>query len=247
MMLALTLSLALSQTDYYSPVEARALFDEANEAFNKQDYAGAQTRYLKLLERGAGGPDVLYNLGTAYLAEGRLGPAVLHLERAARLERRDDIDGQLQIARARQLDQVVGATAELPFLSRIVHALPERGFSWGLVALMWLSAIAWALFRLRPAGKRAGLAVLGTLTTFGALAVGSVVAVHAYVATELHEAIVVSDVVQVHDLPSDTSKVSFEIHAGLKVRVVEDSGKFARVRLPNGLEGWTQSEGVTRL
>jgi len=33
----------------------------------------------------------------------------------------------------------------------------------------------------------------------------------------------------------------------LKVRIMEESGKFVRIRLPNNLEGWTEREGVVEL
>ena len=49
---------------YYSPEEAQGLFQQANDAFYKQDYAAARAGYEKLLERGFGGPDLQYNLGT---------------------------------------------------------------------------------------------------------------------------------------------------------------------------------------
>ena len=36
-------------------------------------------------------------------------------------------------------------------------------------------------------------------------------------------------------------------HAAAKVRVMEESGKFVRIRLPNNLEGWTEHDGVVEL
>ena len=49
------------------------------------------------------------------------------------------------------------------------------------------------------------------------------------------------------DGPTESAHVSFEVHAGLSVRVVEGSGNFVKSRLGNGLEGWTPKEGVARL
>jgi len=33
----------------------------------------------------------------------------------------------------------------------------------------------------------------------------------------------------------------------LKVHVLEASGKFVKIRLPNGLEGWTEKEGISTI
>ena len=46
------------------------------------------------------------------------------------------------------------------------------------------------------------------------------------------------------EFPKESAKVSFEVHAGLKVRVLESSGKFVRIRLSNGKEGWTERAGI---
>jgi uncharacterized protein YgiM (DUF1202 family) len=41
--------------------------------------------------------------------------------------------------------------------------------------------------------------------------------------------------------------VAFEVHAGLKVRVMGQDGRYVKVRLPNALEGWTERQGVVDL
>jgi hypothetical protein len=33
----------------------------------------------------------------------------------------------------------------------------------------------------------------------------------------------------------------------LKVRVMEETGRYVRIRLPNGLEGWAEREGVSEI
>ena len=52
---------------------------------------------------------------------------------------------------------------------------------------------------------------------------------------------------QARDLPREGGKVVFEVHAGLKIRLLDESGKFVRIRLPNGLEGWADRDGVAAL
>ena len=108
---------------YYTPEEAQDVFLKANEAYAREDYAAAQTGYEKLLANGHGGPDVLYNLGTTHLARGDLGRAVLALEQAKKEGgRAPDLEANLAVARARQVDKVVGATAEEEFLPRVAAA-----------------------------------------------------------------------------------------------------------------------------
>ncbi len=245
-MIAALLSLALSQATYYTPQEAQSVFAQANDAYYKQDFSTAKVGYLKLLDHGMGGPDVLFNLGTACLAAGELGEAVVYLERARRLSREDDIEANLSYARKLRVDQVVGAGNDEAFFERLVRATDERELSltflicwWGgfalLVARRWL-----VRGRLLAATLGGGLLFLGASS-------GAAVAAHAWVARTIIEGVVLPATAQVREFPGENAKVAFEVHSGLKVRLMEESGKFARIRLPNGLEGWTQIDGVTQL
>jgi hypothetical protein len=240
--ISLVLALTLAQ---YTPQEAQALFVEANDAYYKGDYPAAKERYEKLLKAELGGPDVLFNLGTTHLAANELGPAMLYLERAARLSDDDDIGANLAVARQRQVDQVVGAElSAVPFTQRLSEALNERVVSLAFLITWWLGfALLWLAWRQR----RVVLSLVSAFVLLIGAALGGALLVHAHVKASVEEGIVMPDVAKVREFPGDTAKVSFEVHAGLKVRIMETSGKYARVRLPNALEGWTEKEGLVSL
>lgn len=240
---ALLLTLVLTQA-YYTPDEAQSVFTQANDAYSREDYAAAEHGYQKLLQHGYGGPDVLFNLGTTYLAQGRLGEAVLHLERARRFGRSEDLDANLAIARSRLLDKVVGAELEEPFLQRLVAATDGSAAAW-IFLVSWVGGLGLLILRrfLAPL-RRTGTALAAALGLVVAVPSGALVATHAYVAHTVHEAVVLSPALKARELPRDGAKVTFEVHAGLKVRVLERAGGFVRIRLPNGLEGWTEGAGV---
>ncbi|HME92390.1 MAG TPA: SH3 domain-containing protein, partial [Myxococcaceae bacterium] len=136
MIAALILASVLSQ-DYYTPQESQAVFQQANQAYDREDYASAKQAYQQLLAHGFEGADILFNLGTTCLAAGDLGEAVLYLERARRAGgSAADIDGNLALARSRQLDQVVGG-AEEPFLQRLVAATSSELAAWSFL-IAWV-------------------------------------------------------------------------------------------------------------
>lgn len=241
---ALLLALALGQ---YTPEEARALFQEGNEAYARGDHAGAQARYQKLVDAGLGGPDVLFNLGTAALAQGQLGPAVLYLERARRLRSDEDIEANLAVARSRQVDQVVGEDSAVPFTWRLADALDEPVVSSAFLASWLLGFALLLLAAVRGPGRRLGLGLAAATSLLLASGLGAAVAIHASVRSRVVEAVVMAPSAKVLELPAEGARTSFEVHAGLKVRLMEHSGKFARIRLPNALEGWTPLEAVAVL
>ncbi len=233
-MSALLLSLMLSQMSY-SPAEARGIFAEGVEAYGRDDPASAEVAFRKLLEHGMGGPDVEYNLGTAELAQGKLGEAVLFLERARRQGGGSDVDANLTIARGRVVDQVVGASAEEGMASRVVAASSATAAAvaflipWGLGFLLLL------LWRVRPSQMTAAAGVLLLLL---ALFV---------VSQTVQEAVVLAKTLPVRETPEAASKVAFELHAGSGVRLLAASGPFVRLRLPNGLEGWAEQKYLARI
>ena len=233
---------------YYSPEEAQALFQQANEAFSKQDYAVAREGYEKLLSRGFGGPDVHYNLGTTYLAQGDLGHAVLAFERARKAGGEGpDLEANLALARARQLDKVVGNAPEEPFLQRVVGATNGNRVAWAFLGT-WLAGFLFLfLFRILRPGRRAWAAVLSGLFLVMSLPSGALLAAHVWVRETLHEAVVIAPTLRAREFPKEEAKVSFEVHPGLKVRVMEETGRYVRIRLPNGLEGWAEREGVAEI
>ena len=235
----------MSEPSYFTAEEAQAVFTQANEAYARQDYAAAREGYDKLLAHGFGGADVLYNLGTTALAQGNLGGAVLAFERARRAGgRAEDVEANLSLARAQQLDKVVGAAAEEPFLSRVVAATDAQALAVVLV-VAWVLAVALLLARrFLGLARRTWVSVTAGLLLVAAVPAALLLGAHAWVAGEPRDAVVISASLSAREFPREESKVAFEVHAGLKVRVLDSAGAFVKIRLPNGLEGWAGRTGV---
>lgn len=237
----------LGQTSY-TPEEAQAVFAQANEAYAREDYAAAREGYEKLIAHGQGGPDVLYNLGTTYMAQGDLGRAVLSLERAWKQGgRAPDLEANLALARARQVDKVEGATVEEDFLTRVVRATPGEAVGWGFLGAWGAGFGLLLLFRFLRPGRRIWAAVLVGLAFTVAVPTGALLGAHMWVSRTLHEAVVLSPTLVAREFPKGEAKALFEVHAGLKVRLLEETGRYVRIRLPNGLEGWTEREGIAEI
>jgi hypothetical protein len=240
---ALLLSVLLSQVSY-SPAEARGLFAEGVEAYGRDDLASSETAFRKLLEHGLGGPDVEYNLGTVELAQGKLGEAVLLLERARRQGGGPDVDANLTIARGRVVDQVVGASGEEGMVARLVAATNSTAAALAFLVPWGLAFLVLLLGRLRPSRGTAAAAVALLLL---ALPGAALLSAHVFVNETVHEGVVLAKTLPVRETPEASSKVAFELHAGSGVRLLASSGPFVRLRLPNGLEGWAEQKELARI
>ncbi|HVV50418.1 MAG TPA: tetratricopeptide repeat protein, partial [Polyangia bacterium] len=221
-----------------------------NEAFLHGDYAGAVAAYEELLHEGAASADLYFNLGDAYFRKGALGPAIWAFEKAAALDPGDD-DARYNLGEARKLaarqahDRIEGEDRD-PLWIRAVTALGPSAETWLFVAA-YLGFFALLVVRgrarddLRPA-LGAGVAVLGA----AALLTGALLFGRARL-DKLPFGVVLPDAVAVKDGADDSYRTSFEVHAGLRVRLVEQDQDWVRVRLGNGLEGWVHAAQIGTL
>jgi SH3-like domain-containing protein len=88
----------------------------------------------------------------------------------------------------------------------------------------------------------AGAAILGT----GALLAG-ILLLGRMNLDRIPFGIVLPDMVAVKEGADSAYRTSFEVHAGLRVRLLDRDQDWVRVRLANGLEGWLRAEDVGRL
>jgi tetratricopeptide (TPR) repeat protein len=225
-------------------------WQRGNEAYLRGDYPAAIAAYESLERQGVVSGDLAFNLGDAYFRKGALGPAIWAFERAAALDPGDE-DARYNLDQARKLanrqarDKIEGEDRE-PGWIRIVTALGPSTETWLFVALYLGFFGALMLWRRGPADARpvrgAGAAVLGA----GALLAGALLYGRMHL-ERLPLGIVLPDSVAVKEGTDVSYRTSFDVHAGLRVRVVEQDQDWLRIRLANGLEGWVRAPDVGRL
>jgi len=225
-----------------------------NDAYLRGDYAAAIAAYQELDRQGLVSADLYFNLGDAYYRKGDVGRAIWALERASALDPDDD-DARYNLVQARKAadrrahDKIEGADRE-PLWMRIVSALAPATETWLFVAAYLGFFIVLAVSRL---GRRrrseharallgAGAAILGV----AALLAGALLAGRAFL-DRVPFGVVLPDAVAVKEGADANYRTSFELHAGLRVRLLDRDQDWLRIRLPNGLEGWVREQDVGRL
>ena len=234
---------------------ARAdLLDEAwkrgNDAYFRGDFAGAVVAYEQLDRQNVVSRDLYYNLGVAHFRQGSLGRAVWSFERALGLDP-DDEDARFNLTQARKLaerrvlDKIESAEREALWI-RVVTFLTASTETWIFVGV-YLGCFVLLFLRRRAADDSraaltAGAAILGT----GALLAG-VLLLGRMNLDRIPFGIVLPDTVAVKEGAETSYRTSFEVHAGLRVRLLDRDRDWVRVRLANGLEGWLRAEDAGRL
>lgn len=221
--------------------ERQRLFAEGNRLYEQNRFEEAIQSYEGLLAGGANHPDVHYNLGNAYFKSGHLGKAIVHFEKALRLQPGDrDIAENLAFARARCTDKVEESNP--PFwmsgLLGVHRAFSSRQKVWAIL-LLWLAAnafFAWGCIRSRDTIRR--ITGWGLSLSLIFLACFTLSAFVQYRQDGKQEAIVVVESSQLYSGPAETNSVLTVIHEGFKVEIRQQTAGWSQVVLPNGWNGW---------
>ena len=229
-----------------------AVFERGNQAYLHGDFKGAIDAYEQVLATGVVHEDLHFNLANAYVKADRLGPAILHFERALALDpSQEDARENLKLAReaaaGRWQDKLQGAERDAFW----IRALQD--FSPGGLTLLFLGVyaatflLAFIVYLLPSGFVRVSMIALLVFALAGTLGTGGLLGGRWYLANRVEQAIVLPDELAIKEGPEANTQTSFLIHAGLKLRVVEHDQDWVKVRLANGIEGWTPARDVGRL
>jgi len=227
-------------------ISETTLLVEANMAYENNDFAAAQEKYKLILDGGTQSGEVLYNLGNCYFRMGKLGMAIVFYERARRfMPRNHNVLANILLAESRALDKItppkVWAAARKLFAWR--RMLTARETSLIFIAA---NAVFWA--------SLAALAVMkNRFIKIAVVLVGIVLVVSgvAYVLNwtdrrGLGTAVVVADEAEVRTGPGDYA-VTFKLHDGTRLKLVDSREEWYQIRLADGKRGWMQTEDVEKI
>lgn len=221
-------------------------FETGNRHYEAGDWQAAVTAYEQALQQGYTSGTLHYNLGNAYFRMDRLGPALLHYEKARRLmPTRREVLHNLDIARSRLPDQF--PYLPLPWWARAWHSLVQflgvgGLFSLGLLAYGTAAGLLAVRIRTRTRNPwhRRTLAVSALL---GIVLLGATLA--ASTGTGLpHTAVLLAVETPLRETPDETAPTHLTIHEGLRLDLLRTTPGWLQVRLPNGVTGWVKAETV---
>jgi hypothetical protein len=226
------------------------IFKRGNAAYEQGRYEAAAEAYRSLLRYEIHDPVVEYNLGNAEFRLGNLGQAILHYERAKRLDPVEpDIRANLEFARSLCFDRVEAPqqAAVIGWMHAAQNRLGPDRQAWMALATLWIvvALVAWCFSR--PGGWSAahGWILAGLVLVL-------VVLVSSWYATvgrldRDSTAVVLDDVVEVLAGPGINNPALFTVHEGLTLEIRAEREEWLQVSLPNGLNGWIAKESVAKV
>lgn len=215
-------------------------FNRGNRLYSEREYEQALLAYQAALDAGADDPDVYLNFGNAAFRLGETGLAVWACEMGLRLAPRDDdLRFNLRYAKAFMRDEM--PPVDQVFILRVARAVAL----WMTAGEALLgAAVGWALFGLAfllwgPWRRRHGLVLtIGILGLLLLVFFAPIAGWRLHVQLGVDKAVVTAEKTTVRTAPAPEADEAFTIHAGMPLVLVEQRDRYARIKIPSGMEGW---------
>lgn len=222
------------------------LFDQANQAYTGNDFATAAEKYGQLLDMGHESGEVLYNLGNCHFRMGELGRALVCYERAKRfMPRNRNLLDNIALAESRAADNIV-APKPMAVLKRLLfwhYRLNARETSTLILAvnaMFWAGLCVFAVAKKRFV--KAAVVVLGLVL----ILLGGSYAFRELGRLGMGTAVVTAPEAEVRTGPGDYA-VTFSLHDGARLKLVEAREGWYEIRLADGKRGWIERSKVERI
>ena len=245
-----------ASADSSAPADSlTSIFKAADNDFWNGEYEKAREKYERLEQLGVEDAALSYNYGTACARLGKLGEAVLHYERALRLDPgMDDARYNLSVIRefiARRASEA-GRDADLAPASGPWRATLDRFSSRGaaliflifhlaLFAVLGIRRFVFAEMPRLSLGVVSGVLFVLTVTTF-AVALGKW-----HQDTHEVEAVLTAEgASDIMEGPGSEVK-RFSLEEGSRVQFLEDRGEWTHIKDAEGRDGWVSSATLGRI
>ena len=235
----------------YSKTENGSIInkEDADSMYAKGDFESAASLYTLIIEKQGVAPEIYYNLGNCYYRTGNMPLAILNYERALKLDPSDsDIRNNLSLARSKIQDKS-SEPSEFFFLAWWYSLSNRFTLSfWKTIALILFlfSLILCILYLTLQKEKGKKLFKHLSITSFILCMICNAAAWQQYHSSiDINAAIVTSEKVEVKSSPSTSSTDLFVIHAGTRLKILDNSMKeWSEVEYEEGKEGWVKNDDI---
>lgn len=225
---------------------SNSIFENANKAYQEEDYFTALNLYTKLVDSlGFQSENLFFNLGNTHYKLGNVGQSVLYFEKALKLNPNNKNTHQnLSLAQSKMVDY----SESLPPIFLTVWwrnvAYFKTHNEWAIFAsvFIWLAIICFIVFRVIK--KPMALKSIGYVLLIG-FAMSLFFSFYIYRNINSKQfAVVISTSTQVKTAPDKKSTNLFKLYEGYKVKVTDILGEWTQISHEDGKKGWIQTAHI---
>ena len=223
-------------------------FEKGNALYAKGNYSEAVDAYNSVLQNNEHSSELYFNLGNAYYNLNKVAPAIYHYEKALILNPKDKASlNNLKFANKRTIDEIkvipkVGFAKLVRDFTGIYHYNTWGWFTVGLASLFLVLFIGYYFSQI-TVWKRMFFVGMFICVIIMLITVSSAIFEKKYFDTE-KPAIIFAEMTNLKSEPRNGGKPLLLLHEGTKVYVNEVVGKWKKVQLTDGMEGWIESTAI---
>lgn len=223
-------------------------FEKGNAYYQKGNYKEAVEAYETVLTQNKHSSELYFNLGNAYYKVNKVAPSIYNYEKALVLNPNNkDAINNLKFAQKRTIDEIkvipkVGFAKLVRDFTGVYHYNTWAWISVGLAVGFLLFFIGY-YFSQVTVSKR--IFFFGMFVFFIFIFISMLAAFFekSYFDNE-RPAIIFAEKSDVKSEPRNGDKPIFVVHEGTKVFVFETIGRWKKIQLTDGTEGWIDSSAI---
>lgn len=225
------------------------LFSSGNKYYSEEHYKTAAKEYESILDSSELNSEVYYNLGNAYYKSNRIGLAIWAYERALKIDpKNEDAKFNLEFVNLLTEDQIEQPEPAITeWLRRLLFGPNINLWAYISMASSVLFSFVVLLFLISKSRRIRNLSLMGGML-FGLLLGFSTITswLHKNSLMSDNEAIIISKSAEVRVSPLDKANVSFELHEGSKVNILQQNDAWLQIEV-NGNTGWIFIEDLKKI
>lgn len=234
-----------------SAQQADSLFVMANKLYQNEEYEEALKLYKEIEENKVESDELFYNIGNTNYKLNKIAPAIYYYEKALILNpNNDDAKFNVGFAKRMAIDNIepLPKTLFQKFSEGIIQQLSYNTWAWLTVSFSFLFAILFLLyhFSYSSTSKRFYFITSAICALLAFITIAFSYQNYEYVKTN-KRAIVFAQQTDVKSAPTLSSEVSFELHEGAEIKVLESLDNWKKIKLADGKIGWMVADDLKEL
>lgn len=235
--------------------EARAqkpeeLLTKANSLYNDNAFDSALVVYKDIVDQGYSSATLYYNIGNTYYKLRNYPLAIYYYEKSLKLDpNNEDTKHNIEIAKLFLTDKIE-AVPEL-FIKTWWNNL-SNSFSanvWAIISLILIGATLTCVFfyiTAKSRGLKKSMFFTGILMIIlMSISLSISAKKYNYISTH-NEGIIITPTITIKSSPSTSGVDLFVLHEGSKVKILDNTDGWEKIKIANGSIGWLPSTSVIK-
>ena len=220
----------------------KSLFEQGKSLYKAEKYQEAITSWMKILDHEKHSSELYFNLGNAHYKLNNIGPSIYYFEKALLLAPNDpDIKNNLSFAENAKVDAIdpLPKTIFYKWYHSISDLLTFDGWAYTSVFMGIVFVVCFLVYYFSYSEIIKRIFFVSSTISIFFLGMSLSMAFSTYEdAINNNPAIIFAESTDVREAPNLRSEISFMLHEGTKVQILERDVDWGLIEIANGKEGW---------